>query len=323
MSDSSLFPQTEIRGRRWRFTLSFTDSVILFTRSVHGKPFLNSLPALSPEQWFANSPPMMIHTEPSSQTSQSVIHTESRSCGSKRGVTNDITGMTCTHRTRRLLWCIKTAPSSDFQNNNGGTQSCGYAQLLQTQAKLLFCLYNLMQTTADSTEQRVSAIKSESDEWLVRSRERFVAKRRADLRRWKQKHWAYLNRLAALSERRMWKRERPHSPFSGQMSRTILTTMNGGVIFAWRETHLTLCWSWLGHTWGAGQQTGDSLWNLGFNSPLLCGGILRQVNTVPLVFLAWVSPPCVYWYAKSQQRWWRDSPTTTHLISRSGISNTA
>lgn len=38
------------------------------------------------------------------------------------------------------------------------------AQLLQIQAKVLFFLYNMMQTTADSSEQRVCAIKSALDE---------------------------------------------------------------------------------------------------------------------------------------------------------------
>ena len=44
-----------------------------------------------------------------------------------------------------------------------------------------------------------------------------------------------------------------------------------------------------------GQQTGDSLWNLGLNSPLLCGNMLCQVNTDQLVkfFGVGVSTVCV------------------------------
>lgn len=161
------------------------------------------------------------------------------------------------------MWRIK--------NNGGCLAVLLAAQLLLTQAKLLFFSYNMMQTTADSSEQRICAIKSASDEQLVRSREQFVARSRTDLRCCEQRRWVHLNRLA--SRKGECGRERG-LPWSGQMSSTILTMMNGGVIFVWRQKTFDFVLELV----EPGQQTGDSLWNLGFDLLLLCGGMLRQAS---------------------------------------------
>lgn len=86
---------------------------------------------------------------------------------------------------------------------------------LQTQAKLLCIIYSALMrrmTETDPCEQRVRAIRDTLEEKLKRSEKRFEEERCADLRRRRRRRLILLSQLTLVSERRMWRRERPQGP---------------------------------------------------------------------------------------------------------------
>lgn len=232
---------------------------------------------------FANSPPLIILTE----RSTCALKTQKDSAAAPKEAWR------VTWQSWRLMFSY--APGSNFQTTMVELSVAVMMVLLilQTQANMLFILYKRILTMVNSNEQPVCAIRSTSDERFKRSSLRFEIERCRDLQPRKQRRLVLLNQFVWSLEGECG-RERDHTGLSsGQMSSTISMKTRGGIIFICRKTHLTLWRSLLIHTWGAGQQTGERLWNLGFDLPLLWGGLLHQVNTNQLLYFWFGCLPCV------------------------------
>ncbi|XP_069757269.1 putative nuclease HARBI1 [Narcine bancroftii] len=89
-----------------------------------------------------------------------------------------------------------------------------YTTTLRVQAHFLGMVHDFMMRkwTQNSCEQRVRAIRNALKEKLKRSREMFEAERRADLRCRRRRRLLLVSQFALVSDRKMWRRERPHGP---------------------------------------------------------------------------------------------------------------